>query len=100
MAQITVSEALGLVKTLKERHGELKSLRDENANKERRFYGVGGDKTTEKVPVYSVKKLDQTVNRLSLEIRRIDTALKAHNAATKLEGYEWDDAVLGVIETE
>lgn len=98
MAQVTVSEALGLMKTLKARHDELKSLRDDNANKERRFYGVGGDKTTEKVPVYDVRKLDVTVSRLAMEIRKLDTAIKKHNAMNGLEGYDWDETVLGQIE--
>ena len=99
MAQVTVSEALGLMKTLQQRHGELKSLRDENAHRERRFMGMGGDKVIEKNPVYDVKKLDRTVNRLALEIRRLDTALKAHNAVATLANYDWNDEVLGAIET-
>jgi hypothetical protein len=99
MSIITVSEGLGLLKTLNQRYGELKALRDENANSERRFYGVGGDKTTEKTPVYNVKALDMTLNRLAMEIRKIDNAIKKHNAVTQLAGYDWDDALLGVIET-
>lgn len=97
---VTVSEALGILKSLNARHAELKALRDENANSERRFYGVGGDKQIEKTPVYNVKKLDQTVNRIAMEIRKLDAAVKLHNATQTVEGYDWDDAVLGVIETE
>lgn len=100
MAQITVSEGLGLLKTLKQRHEELKNLRDENANREKRYYGASADKMTERLPVYNVKALDKTVSRLALEIRKLDTAVKAHNATTGLPNYDWDESILGVIETE
>jgi hypothetical protein len=95
---ITVSEGLGLLKTLKERHKELTGMRDENSNKERRFYGAAADKMTERLPVYNVKLLDKSVNRLAMEIRRLDAAVKKHNALAVLEGYDWNDEILGVIE--
>jgi hypothetical protein len=94
-----VSEAIGILKALKERHTELVSLRNENSTRERRFMGMGGDKITEKTPVYSVTALDKTVNRVASEIRRIDQAIKASNATTTLANYDWDEEVLGVIET-
>jgi hypothetical protein len=97
---ITVSEGIGLLKTLNQRHAELKALRDENAHKERRFFGVGGDKEIERTPVYDVKKLDKTVNRLALDLRKLDNAIKQSNATTVLANYDWDEAVLGVVETE
>lgn len=98
--QVTVSEALGLMKTLKQRHEELKSLRSENATRETRYFGANADKSTDKVPVYSVTKLDKTVNVLAMEIRKLDAAIKRHNAVTTLDGYDWSEDVLGVIETE
>jgi len=98
--EITVSEGLGFLKTLKQRHEELKAMRDENSNREKRYYGANADKTTEKIPVYDVRKLDKTVNTLALTLRKLDSAIKAHNATTKLAGFDWDDSVLGVIETE
>jgi len=98
MAQITVSEALGLMKTLRARYDELKALRSDNAHKERHFYGTAGDKAIDKDPVYDVKALDKTVNRIAMEIRKLDTAIKAHNALSKLENYEWDEELLGIIE--
>lgn len=98
--QITVSEGIGLLKTLNQRHAELKALRDENAHRERRFFGVGGDKETVKEPVYDVKKLDQTCNQVALQIRKLDNAIKQSNATMTLHGFDWNDAVLGVVETE
>lgn len=100
MSQITVSEAIGLLKTLKQRHDELKALRDENSTREKRYYGIGADKSVEKSPVYDVRKLDQTVNRLAMAHRTMDNAIKIHNATTVLANYNWDESVLGVIETE
>lgn len=97
---ITVSEGIGLLKTLNQRHAELKALRDENAYRERRMFGVGGDKEVIKEPVYNVKKLDQTTNQIALQIRKLDNAIKQSNATTQLYNFDWDDAVLGVIETE
>jgi hypothetical protein len=100
MAAVSVSEALGLLKSLKERHAELKSLRDSNSTNERRYMGLGGDKTVDKTPIYSVTKLDRTVNRLAQEIRKIDQAIKTSNATTMLASYDWNEDVLGTVETE
>ena len=44
MAQITLNEALAWLKTLKKRHEELITLRNDNAHRERRFYGATADK--------------------------------------------------------
>ena len=40
MAQITINEGLAWLKTLKKRHEELLALRNDNAHRERRFYGA------------------------------------------------------------
>jgi hypothetical protein len=44
MAQITINEGLAWLKTLKRRHEELLALRNDNAHRERRFYGASADK--------------------------------------------------------
>ena len=54
MAQITINEGLAWLKTLKKRHEELLALND-NAHRERRFYGASADKEIVKEPVYDVK---------------------------------------------
>ena len=43
MAQITINEGLAWLKTLKKRHEELLALRNDNAHRERRFYGASAD---------------------------------------------------------
>lgn len=43
MAQITINEGIAWLKTLKKRHEELRALRNENAHRERRFYGASAD---------------------------------------------------------
>jgi hypothetical protein len=40
VAQITINEGLAWLKTLKKRHEELLALRNDNAHRERRFYGA------------------------------------------------------------
>jgi hypothetical protein len=95
---LTINEALVWLRTLRERHAELLALRNENSANVRRHYGVGGDKSETREPVYSVKALDKLVSRLALEIRRLDMQLKATNAVTTVIAYEQDDAVLGEVE--
>ena len=97
MAKVTISEGIGLLKTLRERHRELIDLRNENSAKEKRFLGMAADKTIERTPTYDVKKLDVLVNSVALEIRRLDMAIKAANTSTQI-GYDWDDSKLGTIE--
>jgi hypothetical protein len=80
MAQITTNEGLAWLKTLKKRHDELLALRNDNAHRERRFYGASADKEIVKEPVYDVKVLDKLVTRVAREIRLLEQALKATNA--------------------
>jgi hypothetical protein len=65
MAQITINEGLAWLKTLKKRHEELLALRNDNAHRERRFYGASADKEIVKEPVYDVKVLDRLVTRVA-----------------------------------
>lgn len=97
MPQITLNEGLAWLKTLKKRHEELLALRNDNAHKERRFYGASADRELVKEPVYDVKALDKTVTRVARDIRLLEQAMKATNAKTVIEGYEQDDAVLGEL---
>ena len=95
--QITINEGLAWLKTLKKRHEELLALRNDNAHRERRFYGASADKEIVKEPVYDVKVLDRLVTRVAREIRLLEQALKATNAKTVIEIYDQDDAVLGEL---
>ena len=97
MAQITINEGLAWLKTLKKRHEELLALRNDNAHRERRFYGASADKEIVKEPVYDVKVLDKLVTRVAREIRLLEQALKATNAKTAVDTYDQDDAVLGEL---
>lgn len=97
MAQITLNEGLAWMKTLKKRHDELIALRNDNAHRERRFFGANADKEVVKEPIYDVKVLDRTVTRVAREIRLLDQAMKATNAATVVQGYQQDDSVLGEL---
>jgi len=97
MAQITINESLAWLKTLKKRHEELLALRNDNAHRERRFYGASADREIVKEPVYDVKALGKLVTRIAREIRLLDHALKTTNAKTVVERYEQDDSVLGEL---
>jgi hypothetical protein len=97
MAQITLNEGLAWMKTLKKRHDELIALRNDNAHRERRYFGASADKEVVKEPIYDVKVLDRTVTRVAREIRLLDQAMKATNAATVVQGYQQDDSVLGEL---
>jgi hypothetical protein len=79
---------------LKKRHEELIALRNENAHRERRFYGASADKELVKEPVYDIKVLDKSVTRVAREIRLLEQAMKSTNAKTAIEGYSQDDAAL------
>jgi hypothetical protein len=94
---ITISEGIGYLKMLRERHSELLALRNQNAVKETRFYGANADKNKEINPVYDVKALDRLVTSVAKEVRVLDMAIKTANATFRLE-YEWRDDVLGEIE--
>jgi hypothetical protein len=97
MPEITINEGLAWLKTLKKRHEELVALRNDNAHRERRFFGSTADKEIVKEPVYDVKVLDRLVTRVAREIRLLEQALKATNAKTLIEAYHQDDTVLGEL---
>ena len=97
MAQITINEGLAWLKTLKKRHEELLALRNDNAHRERRFYGASADKEIVQEPVYDVKALDRLVTRVAREIRLLEPALKTTNAKTRVEAYDQDDTALGEL---
>jgi hypothetical protein len=95
---MTINEALVHLKILKQRHGELVSLRNDNANTERRYYGSGGDKEVVKEPTYDVKKVDLRVVNLTKEMRKLELAIKGTNATTQVQNYSADETVLDGIE--
>ena len=97
MAQITINEGLAWLKTLKKRYEELIALRNDNAHRERRFYGSSADREIVKEPVYDVKGVDKLVTRVARDIRLLEQALKATNAKTTVDGYDQDDTVLGEL---
>ena len=93
----TISKGLSWMKTLKERHQELIGLRNTNsAVKTQRWGETKEDVITN--PVYDVKKLDKMINKVALEIRKLDDAIKTTNATLALDGYRKDESVLGELE--
>lgn len=97
MGTITLSQGLTWMNTLKERHRELVSLRNENSMERIQRWGETKEDVIRK-PVYDVKSLDKIISRLSLEIRKLDDAIKTTNATVNIQGYTRDDSVLGELE--
>ena len=95
MSNITIDEGLRYQKTLKTRHSELVSLRNENSKSSSRYFGDREVKIDE--PVYDVKVLDKMVNAVAKEIRKLDEAIKSTNAATQITGYTKDESAFGEL---
>lgn len=94
--QITISQGLTWMKTLRERHKELVELRDGNkSNKE--FWREAKQDYIEK-PTYDVRALDKIINKVALEIRKLDDAIKSCNATMTIPNYEVDESVLGELQ--
>lgn len=93
---MTISQGLSWMKALKERHQELVGLRNANSHREERLFG--DKQTVKREPVYDVKKLDALVNRVAMEIRRLDEAIKETNGKVEVAGFRKDETVLGQVE--
>lgn len=90
----SISECLGWLKTLKARHAELVTLRNQNsATVEVDYQG----KQTTKTPTYDAKELDKRIAILAREIRLCDTQIKHTNATTEVKDYILDDDVLAEL---
>jgi len=96
MEEITLSQGLAWMKTLRVRHNELVALRDRNSAERIRRWGETKEDIVEK-PVYDVKELDKIINKLALELRRLDDAMKVTNAKTIVENYKRNDEILGEL---
>jgi hypothetical protein len=94
---LTINEALVWAKTLKDRHAELVSLRNQNSYETRTYLGTNADKEIVKSPTYDVKVLDKMITRLAKEMRMLEQSIKATNATTQVIGYVQDDSALGEL---
>ena len=93
---MTIDEGLRWQKTLKARHSELVSLRNENSKESSRYFGDREVKIDK--PTYDVKSLDKLINRVAKEVRKLDEAIKSTNAKTEILDYTKDENSLGEIE--
>jgi len=93
---MTISQAIGWLKTLRERHTELVNLRNTNSHREDRLFG--DKQTIKREPTYDVKKLDKLVNKVAMEVRKLDEAIKETNAKTEVIGFKKDENALGQVE--
>ena len=93
---MTVNAGLSLIKTLKQRHGELVGLRGENKSRNR--YRQAGVPDEVEEPTYDMKLIDTKVVALAKEIRLLDAAIKETNAKTEIDGFTHDESVLSAIQ--
>lgn len=92
--KMTISEALGYIKSLRARHSELINLRNENAKSTKTYFGEKSEFTT---PIYNVKNVDRILNKIAAEIRKLDLAIKSANTKFKVD-FIIDDSIWGEIE--
>lgn len=97
MANITISEGLSWLKTLKKRQDDLIALRNSNSRTVSTGYGDRAAVVTQ-TPEYDPKKLDKRITLIARDIRLCESAIKKANATTPLQGYTQDDSVLGELE--
>jgi hypothetical protein len=94
---LTINEALTWKKTLETRHAELQGLRNENSAIRTSYRGLKGDTAETIKPTYDVVALDSLVSRLAREVRKLDMAIKSTNAVAIVNGYEYDEDILGEL---
>ena len=79
---MTINELLVLMKVIRERLNELKSLRNQVSTKEHYMYGETSKKIVE--PQYDVKLVDKKITELENFLYLADSSIKASNAVTKV----------------
>ena len=88
MSEKTINEALIMIKSIRERLGSLRQLRNHVAVKETYF----GTKEKLVEPTYDVRKVDLKIVQLENFLYEADAAIKASNARTMVElRYELGD---------
>jgi len=92
---MTIDEGLRWMKTLRARHSELVSLRNENSKESSRYFGDREVKIDK--PVYDVKALDKIINQVAKEVRKLDEAIKFTNTKTDILDYTKDESALGEL---
>ena len=80
---MTINELLGLIKIVKVRASELRSLRSQISTKESWSYSDNREKYVE--PQYDVKAVDRKITELETFIFKADSAIKQSNAVTKID---------------
>ena len=78
---MTINETLALVKAVKERVGELRTLRGQVSTRES-WLGLDKNKVVE--PQYDVKAVDRKVTELELWLFKADAAIKQSNATVQI----------------
>lgn len=93
---MTVNQLLVLMKEVRSRLSDLRSLRSSCAVSETRFYG--DTQRTEREPHYDVKVIDKKITELETWLFKADAAIKQSNAVTQVDVEVNVDELLKPIE--
>ena len=98
MAQVTINEAMEILKQLTSRHQDLIGLRNANSSEQTRYYGANADKPMQINKIlYDAKALDKQINAIAKEVRILKLAIKATNQSTKVKGYDFSEEIFGEL---
>lgn len=87
MANETVNALLAMSKSLRQRQTQLNELKNKCAT-----ITMWGEKDKTEEPVYDVKDVDKKIVKINNALFKIDTAIKASNAMTKVDvDVDYDD---------
>src|SRR3990167_9278055 len=82
MPQFTINQTLSLLKEVKTRLNELRTLRNQVSTQQTQIYG---ERETTTTPLYDVKEVDKKISMLEKWLFQADAAVKQANATTKIE---------------
>lgn len=80
---MSINELLVLIKVVRERVNELRSLRNQVASKESYLYSGSDKKVVE--PQYDVKAVDKKITELETFLFKADASIKQANATTEVK---------------
>ena len=93
---MSINELMVLMKAIRERVNQLRTLRNQVSTREYTYFG--SDKKTDTEPQYDVKAVDKKVTQLELFLFKADAKIKQSNAVTKIEIDADVDSLLSPLE--
>ena len=85
MDKLTVNQLLVLMKEVRSRCNDLRSIRSSCTTRERTYFGLNQENRKEVEPQYDVKAVDKKVTSLENWLFKADAAIKQSNAMTVVD---------------